>query len=459
MKSDRWFVRIVPRAMLLALVAVGPGAHSAENPASTSASSPPSLTLEQAIGLALENNPSVRASSGRIVAAAGRAYQAGLWSNPELEVSAEEWPVGVGDGLADATQLVGVAQTVPWPGKKRLEARIGTSGVLLSQTDLELRRRELVREVKTAFSQALASEQLEAAAGELVSLASDAAEAAGKRVLAGAAADQEQLRTEVTLEQARTELAGFSGDLAMARETLAALLGLPDLRVAKLDGSLDLVPDSGPLEQNPATWLSKHPAVMAARLTLDRSHLEERRARLEPYPDVRFGIAAGRNGAADASIVQFRISMPLPIIDRSRGRKHEAAANVSVSEAELLGLEQRLMRDWRTARQRVRTAEVQVSSYRDRILPKAGEALRLVRSGFDQGKFGLIDLLDTQRTWAEVRLAYQQRLLELHSAHATLEALVETPRPTRPHPVAPSTSPSTPAPTPTPTPAPTPPIP
>ena len=82
------------------------------------------------------------------------------------------------------------------------------------------------------------------------------------------------------------------------------------------------------------------------------------------------------------------------------------------------------MRDWGTASQRLRTAAEQVASYRERILPKANEALRLVQSGFEQGKFGFIDLLDTQRTTAEVRLAYQQKLLELNVAQAELEALL-----------------------------------
>jgi cobalt-zinc-cadmium efflux system outer membrane protein len=57
-------------------------------------------------------------------------------------------------------------------------------------------------------------------------------------------------------------------------------------------------------------------------------------------------------------------------------------------------------------------------------LPKANEALRLVQRGFEEGKFGFIDLLDTQRTAAEVRLAYQQKLLELNVAQAGVEALV-----------------------------------
>jgi cobalt-zinc-cadmium efflux system outer membrane protein len=152
-----------------------------------------------------------------------------------------------------------------------------------------------------------------------------------------------------------------------------------------------------------------------------------RRARLEPYPDVRMGVAGGRIGETGQSIIELGLSVPLPILDRSRGRKREAQANVRIAEADHLAAEQRLLQAWSAASARYRTAIEQAARYRERILPKANEALRLVRTGFEQGKFGFIDLLDTQRTTAEARLAYQQRLLELNLAQAELEALLGTP--------------------------------
>ena len=77
------------------------------------------LTLETAVRLALESNPELRASGGRVEAAAGRAYQAKKWTNPELELSAEEWPVSGGNGFSDAKQTIGIAQTLPYPRATR----------------------------------------------------------------------------------------------------------------------------------------------------------------------------------------------------------------------------------------------------------------------------------------------------------------------------------------------------
>jgi cobalt-zinc-cadmium efflux system outer membrane protein len=383
----------------------------------------PGLTLAEAIRLALKNNPQLSAASGRIGSAAGRAHQSRLWANPELELSAEDWPTG-GGGFTDAKRLVGVSQTVPFPGKKKLDGQIGRLGVRVSEAEYGLRRVELVREVRTAFYQVLAAEQLVEVEQELVRVAESSAATASKRVAAGAAPDQEQLRAEIPLEQARAELSGFQRELATARQTLAMLLGRPDLEAASVSGALLETADLTLLDRGPEKWLVKHPRVAAARAGKERAAAELQRARLEPYPDVKLAAAGGEEAGGSGSIVQFTLSVPVPLIDRSKGRKQEAQANTATAEAELAATEQWLLREWGSASQRLRTAAEQAARYRERILPKAKEALRLVQRGFEEGKFGFIDLLDTQRTAAETRLAYQQKLLELNVAQADIEALL-----------------------------------
>jgi outer membrane protein, heavy metal efflux system len=383
------------------------------------------LTLESALRLALENNPELRASGARLDAAAGRAYQAKKWTNPDLELSAEDWPVSNGRGFSDAKQTIGVAQTLPYPGKKSLDNRIGGAGVKLSQAELALRRTEIVRDVKASFFRVLASERLVEVSTQLVAVAESSATTARKRVDAGATAYQEQLRAEVQLEQARTELSGFGRELASARQIFVTLLGRPDLEDASLLGSLAETPNAELMDGAGAGRLAQHPSTAAAQANVDRAQLAHRRARLEPYPDVKVGVAGGRIGETDQSIIQLGFSVPLPVLDLGKGKQQEARANVKVAEAELLGVQQQLLRELANARKRYRTAAEQVANYRERILPKAGEALRLVQTGFEEGKFNFIDLVDTQRTTAEARLAYQQKLLEMNIAQAELEALLQ----------------------------------
>ena len=383
------------------------------------------LTLDKAIQAALDSSPELQASGARVEAAAGRAYQARKWMNPQLQINADEWPVtGGGRGFADSIQTIGIAQTLPYPGKKSLDRRIGGAGVKLSEAELALRRTEVVRDAKAGFYRVLASERLVEVSTQLVAVAQASAVAARKRVEAGAAAYQEQLRAEVQLVQARTELKEFQRELATARQAFITVLGRPDLIEATLSGAFSEMAKPALTENKGAKFLAEHPSVKAARASMERAEFEYRRARLEPYPDVTASVSGGKLGETDQGIIQLGFSIPLPVLDSGKGKKDEARANVRVAEAELRTVQQQLLREWADAQKRYRTAAEQVASYREEALPKADEALQLVRTGFEEGKFTFIDLVDTQRTTAEVRLAYQQRLLELNIAEAEVEALM-----------------------------------
>jgi cobalt-zinc-cadmium efflux system outer membrane protein len=333
--------------------------------------------------------------------------------------------VDQGNGFSDAKQLIGISQSLPYPGKKSLDRRIGGTGVKLSGAELAVRRTEVVRDVKAGFYRVLAAGRTVEVSDKLVSVAESAAATARKRVDAGAAAYQEQLRAEVQLEQARTELAERQRELAAARRVLAALIGRPEMKSAPLTGALTETPDATLLNVDGQDWLTRHPSALAAQANVEQAELEARRARLEKYPDVKLGVAGGRIGATDESIVQVGVSIPLPVLNTGKGREREANANVAVATAERQSVQQQLLRELAGARERYRTATEQVARYRERILPKAEEALRLVQTGFDQGKFSFIDLLDTQRTDAEAHLTFQEKLLELNLAQAELEALLQ----------------------------------
>ena len=377
-----------------------------------------SLTLPGAIRLALENNPELRATRAKLEAAAGQAEQAGRWSNPELELRAEDWPLR-GGGWSNSKRIAGVSQTLPFPGKKAVERKIGLAGVRLSQAELALRQVEIVRNVKAAFYQVLAAEALVAMGGDLVKSAETLFASVAKRVEAGGAPEQEKLRMAIPLEKARMDQGELERDLAAARKTLATLLGRSDLDAWTVTGKLAETGGLAGLKKLP----EGHPSRVAAKVNVARAELSVRRARLESYPDVTMGVGMGREAITNDSIAEIRFGVPLPILDNSSGKRREAHANLAVAEAESNAVELRLSREWSLAASRVRLASEQARTYREQILPKATEALDQVQAGYNEGKFALADAIETRRTAAEGRFAYQRKLLELNIAQAELEAL------------------------------------
>lgn len=381
------------------------------------------LDLPAALAEAAANNPELRAARARIEAATGRAVQARLWPNPTLDLTADEVPAGNG-GLSRSQTLVGVGQTVPFPGKKALDTKIGAAGVTAAEWEYLGRELEVLREVKTAFWRALAAQKKLSAVEELAALSRSTASAVRKRVQHGAAPDQEQLRAEIEEERTAVSLSAAQQELAEAQKSLAPPLGRRPETIGALAGELSERAQLPALEQAREQMLVRHPDVRALLANRDRAELELRRARLDPLPDVTLGVAAGRDNADDTTLMAFRVSVPLPVFDRGQGRKREARANADIARCDLTTTELRLARDLAVADARLRSAAGQVESYRARILPKADGALRLVRTGYEAGKIGLLDLLDTQRTTVETRLAYYDRLLELNVAQAELEALL-----------------------------------
>jgi outer membrane protein, heavy metal efflux system len=378
------------------------------------------LTLSNAVATALAANPELLAARQQIGAATGRAVQEQAWPNPELELSAEDMPAN-DVGLARSKNMIGLTQTVPFPGKKSLDAQIGRREVSVAENEYRVRERELVRAVKSAFYRALAAEKKVAVSEQLLHLSQSLATAATKRVEAGAAGNQESLRAEIEEDRARIELTAAARDLAEAQKMLATLLGRPRESLAVLEGELRA--DATAADE---TALTASPNLLIARANRERAELEWRRAKLDPLPDVTLGVAGGRDTAVDENLLEFRVSVPLPLFDRSQGRKREARARAEMARYDLTATEQRLLRDFAVAIARLRAAGEQVEIYQTRILPKAEEAMKLVRGGFEAGKFGFLDLVDTQRTLAEARLAYLDKLLELNLALADLEAMAGT---------------------------------
>ena len=394
---------------------------SADRPAEATA-----LSLERSIRLALNHNPQLQASAARKEAASARAVQARAWPNPELELTSEDMPASR-SRMSQAKKMAGISQVLPYPGKKQADGEIGAADAAAGAAAWRLYRVELVREVKIAYCQVQTAERAAAVAADLIDVAASAAAAAAKRNLAGEIPLQESLRTEILLGQIKTEKITAAREAAVARQELARLLGRPDLSAARLTGVPDETGKLALVKAVPASWLAKHPAMVAARARRDQAAATLRRAGLEPGPDVKLGVAGGRDEAANENIVAFRLSIPLPLFDRNRGKQQEAQAGLREAEAAILATQHDLLAAWQAALACYQAAAAQVAVHREYILPKSEQALRLVQSGFDEGKFGVIDLLDIQRTTAEARLAYQKRLFELNSARAELESLAETP--------------------------------
>lgn len=385
------------------------------------------LTLERALESALRGNPQLAAAAWEVRAVEARKEQAGLRPNPELGLEVEN---AGGGALAQDGRQSTVSLTWPFElgGKRTARLRLAGAERDLAAWDRETRRADLVAEVRKAFAVALGAQVQASLAAENVKLAARALEAVSRQVQAGSVSPTERIRAEVASAEAEVERDRALSQLAGARVLLARTWGASEAAFECVTGTLELE-----LEPPDLTSLTRR---IAGNPDLARweSELEQRRAGLDIQRSAArqdLGLTAGLRrlspeGATDDTLV-LGLTMPLPLRNRNQGAIREARTRLSQVEIERSAAFNRTGSLLAAAHRDLSAAAAQAKAYRTRILPGARAAFEALDTGYRAGRFGFLDLLDTQRSLGQARLKYATALVELHLAVAEVERLIGEP--------------------------------
>jgi cobalt-zinc-cadmium efflux system outer membrane protein len=388
-------------------------------PAPTVATDGP-LTLQRATGLALANSPVLRQAQARVEQAQGLALQAGLYPNP-LQNSGNPMQLGGGNSLYS----VGVSQEIVRAGKLQLNQAAAQQAVRQANLEFVRQQFEVLTVVRQQFFAVLAAQQRVTTLRELRAIAEKSESTARDLWENEQAAESDVLvlrnerrRIEVSLRSA--EHAAQAG-----AQQLAALIGLPNFKIDRLDGDLSMrLPDF----DNPDVrqqLLSTSSLVAVARAEIIRNQFLLQRAEAEPTPNliVNSGYQWSVNQPHSQALVGLYFNVP--IWDRNQGNIRAAGANVRQSVAQLSTVQNELLRQLADALGRYRAAQQTVDSYERGILPDARRTLDLVRRGIAGGQFELLRLLQAQRSVFETNLEYLLALQDRLAAAALIAGLLQ----------------------------------
>ena len=177
------------------------------------------ISLDEATALALQANPAIAvALSGREVES-GQVLQAGTRPNPTLSAQVED----LRSRYRNSTLLI--SQQLETAGKR--DKRIAAAGANLAIADADIRiaQAEISAKVYAAFYEALAAQQAQALATELLQIATTSKETTAKRVLAGKVSPVEETKAKVAEAGLKIELATANQQLAAAKKRLTGLWG------------------------------------------------------------------------------------------------------------------------------------------------------------------------------------------------------------------------------------------
>jgi len=365
-----------------------------------------SITLEEAVALALDRHPAIVMAHRGVDAARGRRMQLEAVPNPELTFEAVGLPLWNSSGEKEFS--LGFSQMIEHPRKRAVRRDIGALGEARAQIELDRARNVVRGRVERAYFEAAFAQKSLADLESLLLTLEDYTGLAVERYKAGEVAYLDVVRGRLETLRARNQI--VEGRRLLKEKTLALGLLLGDSGYTPFNFSTPV--GFAPLGK---TWEELKASALAGsslRLAAEGEKLAGRSlalARTMTLPDFALGffLPSKRLGGWG---IEFGLSLPLQR-KAPRGAAMEAEAMAGQAAVltgartrEILSILERSYAD-------TLALEEQIHLFQDSLLREVEESLKTGIINYRFGKSDSLSVLDIVRSLKEVRFEYLRALL------------------------------------------------
>lgn len=270
-----------------------------------------------------------------------------------------------------------------------------------------------------AYIEAVAAARRLINARDQFALATQGCHAARVRVIAGRASPIEEQRANVVRINAEAAVERAERTLALARGNLGRRIGQPVTAALDIDW-FDRIGGYGPSSDVDARDTL---AMTAAKADLSAAEAQARLARSQRVPDITLSASARRLEATNDTAAVLGVSIPLPLFNNGNAAVMQAQADRDQVYAQRRVIELETAQAIADAQVEVANAATSARTASGAALAAALESARIARIGYQEGKFGQLDLLDAERTLSETRGAAIDALAAYHDAQARRDRL------------------------------------
>lgn len=385
------------------------------------------LPLDLLILRVIERNPSLQAAFAAWNAAAERYPQAIALEDPMLQAMLAPATLS-SNSSTQASYVLGVAQRVPWYGKRALRGQMAeweASAASADASEVQLRL-ELAARI-AFFDYYLVHQELQLNQKNL-EVTQDFRSSAKRKYEANLVSEQDLSLADLELAKIEQESIELTRAQKVAIARINTLLHRkpdaalpPPPHLLKVDGSnLDAISLSDLAIQH-------RPEIAALNARIQSEQSAAALACKEYYPDFEF---MGRYDSFWTDKVQrpmVGMNMNVPLNrDRRGAAVREAQFRVTKLIAELNQQQDMVREDVQTAFARVEASEKTASLYDKRLLPAAETNLNAARAAYVAGSIDFLSLMSARREFIIQQVGYQRVLVEYHKSFADLQRAVGT---------------------------------
>ena len=396
---------------------------------------PKTLSLTDAIRLAVERNPLLAAAAAEVDVAQSTRIGAARFPNPaftfESEGQAPFRSTRLGDGHEYVLRL---DQEIDTPGRRNLRLGAADRQTDVARALFDNQRRRLELDVRRAYFQVVLAKADRGVSTTALQEIDQVITLNRARFDQGEISGSELRRVQV--ERLRFQDDVFAAELALrnARAGLLALLNATDLsqpidpvdslatdETAVSAAMLLVAPNTVPAQ----TADSNRPDLRAARADILRAETETRlqQALRRSLPT----IGAGYKEDSGVKAFVFGVTVPLPIFNRNQGGIARSLAEQRVAASRATAVERQVGLEVQQAVNAVAINRERVGYIEKEILTSSREARDVMLASYKLGSADLIDLLDAQRAFRDTLRTYNRALYEQRISIVELAAAVGIP--------------------------------
>jgi cobalt-zinc-cadmium efflux system outer membrane protein len=390
----------------------------ATNGATTQPASPASL--EQFEATAIRNHPRLQQLHLEIKALRAESLQQSLPPNPRVGVFGDEVFNNGQAGFYGAF----ITETHVPQAKLQSRARVKCVEADAVSAQIAMVHQQIKTDVRTAFYKVLIAQRQNELATQLAESYRAAINQLQSLFEAGEATRADILQVEIQFQQAVTSQTDSNAAFFAAWRTLAAVIGDTNMSAEKVDGTLDLLAQQLDFNTVLADLVQRSPELQLAVARIQQAEAVLDRERNGALRNTQTQWTLGRDSTSEDVYAGFQVSVPWQKYNRNQGNISAAESRLQSArlESEVLArqLANRLAQEFQNYEAARRRAEIYVNE----VLPKAQEAVQMVKSAFEGGEAGFLELLTSQRTLITATNGYLAALQTLWISRQKIEGLL-----------------------------------
>ncbi|MEZ5275578.1 MAG: TolC family protein [Opitutaceae bacterium] len=390
-------------------------------------------SLEDYIAYAALNNPGLAAAFNRWKAAVEKIPQVRALPDPRLNYGyfIQEVETRVGP----QEQRIGLSQMFPWFGKLKQRGNVMSEAASVAEAQFEATRLRIFDEVKRAYFELYYLGRAIEITTENIELVSYLEEVARVKYESGTALHGDVIKAQVELDQLRDRLSSFQNVATPSKARLNSLLNRP--LNSEVSFPIYLIAESigGSAEELAEVMLRENPELRGLDAAMSKEEQAILLAKKDYYPDITAGIDYVSTGAtrmpgvedSGKDPIMLGLSINIPIWRKKYDAGvAEARRNLRAVQSERRNRQNQLSTDLELVLFRLKDAERKIALYRDSLIPKADQNLRVTQRAYESGKVEFLSLMDSERQLLEFQLNFERARVDREEAISSLQRLTGT---------------------------------